>query len=343
MLAHMKVADLSTPALVINGPVLARNLDTMAAALPGPRLRPHVKAHKSTALAREQSARGNRHFTAATANEIVGLARAGLGTDLLLANECLDPARLRAMAAVDGRVTIAVDSDETVAVAAASGIAEILVDVNVGMPRCGCAPDDAGRIADRARAAGLSVRGVMGYEGHVVGEVDPVKRAEQTEASMHELARAHDLVGGEIISGGGTGTFGCNTYASEIQAGSYALMDTSYAQLGLPFDRAFAMLGTVIHAEASYAVADCGLKAQSADHGQPTIDGATVWFCSDEHVTYAPTATPAVGARVFVWPAHVDPTIAMHERYFVADGPGLDAQVVDAWPIDLRGWDVDAR
>ena len=74
---------------------LVRNLDTMTAALPGPRLRPHVKAHKCTALARHQAQRGHTGFTGATPRELLGLARAGLGDDLLLANESGDEQRLR--------------------------------------------------------------------------------------------------------------------------------------------------------------------------------------------------------------------------------------------------------
>ena len=87
----MRVADLPTPALVIDTEAFAFNLDTMAAARPGRSLRPHVKATKCTALAREQAARGHMGFTAATPREIVGLAAAGLGDDLLLANETVDP------------------------------------------------------------------------------------------------------------------------------------------------------------------------------------------------------------------------------------------------------------
>ena len=63
-------------------------------------------------------------------------------------------------------------------------------------------------------------------------------------------------------------------------------------------------------------------------------------FCSDEHVTFTPQQPVRVGDRVLVWPAHVDPTVAYHERMHLADGPGLDATVVDTWPVDLRGWDV---
>jgi D-serine deaminase-like pyridoxal phosphate-dependent protein len=60
------VADLSTPALVVDTTALAHNLDAMSAVLPGARLRPHVKAHKCTSLAREQARRGHTDFTGAT-------------------------------------------------------------------------------------------------------------------------------------------------------------------------------------------------------------------------------------------------------------------------------------
>ena len=63
----------------------------------------------------------------------------------------------------------------------------------------------------------------------------PHERRRLTDASMALLARAHEQVGGEILSGGGTGTYAVNTVATEIQAGSYALMDTAYAKLDIPF------------------------------------------------------------------------------------------------------------
>jgi len=339
------VTDLATPALVVDGPVLERNLATMAEALPGARCRPHVKAHKCTALARRQVEAGHHAFTCATPREVAGMAAAGMGTDLLLANEVVDAERLGRLAALDARVTVAVDSDATVDASARAGLRECLIDVNVGLPRCGCTADDAGRLADRARAAGLTVRGVMGYEGHVVGLADRAERVRQTAECMELLVRAHDAVGGEVVSAGGTGTYDINTWATEIQAGSYALMDNAYGELDVPFGRALTVVATVISVNRrdGFAVADCGLKSLGMDHGNPTIDGALVWFCSDEHVTFSPdpdasdasgSALPAVGDRVHVRPAHVDPTIAYHERLHVADGE----HVVDTWPVDLRGW-----
>jgi D-serine deaminase-like pyridoxal phosphate-dependent protein len=327
----VKLADLTTPALLVEAKVLDANLAAMAGALPGPRLRPHVKAHKCTELARRQAALGHRAFTCATVREVEGMVAAGLGEDLLLANEVADARRLGVL---DARVTVAVDSEATIEAAARGAVREVLVDVNVGLPRCGCAPEDAGRLAERARASGLAVRGVMGYEGHLMLAPEREKRAAGTGEAMERLARAHADVGGEVVSAGGTGTYDLNRLATEIQAGSYALMDTAYAKLGLPFRPALSLLATVISVSPGFAVADCGLKALGMDHGAPAIDGARVWFCSDEHVTFAPEASLRVGERVRVWPAHVDPTVAYHERMHVVDGEA----VLDAWPVDLRGW-----
>jgi len=335
----VKVHDLPTPALVIDADVLEANLATMATALPGRRLRPHVKAHKCTALARVQVRHGHPAFTCATPREVLGMAAAGLGDDLLLANEVLDPGRLAALAAVDARVTVAVDSPATVAAAAAAGLREVLVDVNVGLPRCGCPVDDAGRLADLARSSGLEVRGLMGYEGHLMVVEDRDERLRRLVGVTGALAAAHDAVGGEVVSTGGTGTYDLHEVATEIQAGSYALMDTAYARLGLPFALALSVWATVVSVAPRWAVADCGLKSLGMDHGNPSVDGAAVWFCSDEHVTFAPDpdgplAGVRAGDRVRVWPAHVDPTMAMHERVHVVDGE----DVVDTWPVDLRGW-----
>src|SRR5882762_1697354 len=170
----MNISELITPALLVDSAALEDNLATMAAVLPGSRLRPHVKAHKCTSLALAQRAHGHRSFTCATPREVLGMVAAGLGDDLLLANEVLDPQRVGAMAALQDRavITIAVDSHETVDAAASAGLKYVLVDVNVGLPRCGCKPSDAGHLADYARSRGLVVRGVMGYEGHLMAVDD---------------------------------------------------------------------------------------------------------------------------------------------------------------------------
>ena len=334
----MRVHDIPTPALLIEAGALQHNLDEMAAARPGGALRPHVKAHKCTALAARQAAAGHASFTAPHRGRWSAWPPPGSATTSCWPTRCSTRRRLATMAAVQdtARVTVAVDSDATVEAAAAAGLREVLIDVMVGLPRCGCDPADAGRLADLARAKGLEVRGVMGYEGHLMAVEDRAQRSAQLEACVDDLLRAHDLVGGDVVSGGGTGTYDLHTRVTEVQAGSYALLDTAYAKLGLPFRHALSVLASVVSVSPKWTVCDAGLKSLGMDHGDPTIEGATVWFCSDEHVTFDPGSIGPFrpGDHVRLLPAHVDPTMAMHEQAYLVDGD----DVLEVWPIDLRGW-----
>ena len=333
------LAGLQTPAPVMDAAILEANLARMAQAWPGDRLRPHVKAHKCTELARHQRGSGHTGFTCATIREVEGMVAAGLGEDLLLANEVADASRLGALVADGARVTVAVDSPATVHAAQQAGLREVLVDVNVGLPRCGCSPDDASSLAALARGAGLDVRGVMGYEGHTMLVRDRADRARKVAESMALLEQAHDAVGGPVRSAGGTGSWDLNTSATELQAGSYALMDTAYAAIGLPFGQALTIVATVVSVNQNgWAVADCGLKALGMDQGKPSLaDGSAVLRLSDEHLVFAPPeggSLPSVGDRVRVLPAHIDPTVAYHERLYLVE----EDRVLEAWPVDLRGW-----
>ncbi len=343
--APVKAGDLPTPTLLADAGVLERNVATMAASRPGRALRPHVKAFKCTSLAAELRRAGHTTFCCATTREVEGMVAAGLGDDLLLANEVVDATRLAALGAHvtagRARITVAVDSGETIAAASAAGITEVLVDVDVGMPRCGCQPDEAGSIADAARKAGLHVRGVMGYEGHMMHEADRDTRVAGVTRSMAILESARNQVGGDVVSGGGTGSFDCNDTVTELQAGSYVLMDGDYARLGLPFEEGLVVSGTVVSVgTGGHAVLDAGLKALAMDSGPPGLQGSgKVLFCADEHTTVV-GGSWTVGDRVGLRPAHIDPTISKHEQIHLVDDitSGGDAEVVETWPVDLRGW-----
>lgn len=333
----MKVHELPTPSLLVDVHAFDRNVATMAKQWPGLTLRPHVKAFKSTALAARLAEAGHRAFCCATVREMMGMAAAGLGDDLLLANESLELGRLTSVIESGlARITVAVDSDETIAAAAKAQVPEVLIDVNVGLPRCGCDPAEAGRLADLARSQGLTVRGVMGYEGHLMREPGDTK-ADLVERSMGVLRQAADAVGGDVVSGGGTGTWDTNTWVTELQAGSYCLMDTEYTPHAGDFENALFVNSTVISRSKAWGVLDAGLKAFGMDHGDPKVlDVGDCWFVSDEHITFglAEGAAVAVGDRVRVVPAHVDPTVSQHERLHLVD----DDEVLEVWDVDLRGW-----
>ena len=338
----MNINELPTPAVVLDMDAMQHNIATMASLHPGRRLRPHVKAHKCSSIADLQVAAGHNSFTCATPREILGLVSAGIGNDFLLANEVLDESRLGALADAQDQalISVAIDSHATLDAAVKAGLKSVVIDVNVGLPRCGIDPSKAGALADAARKHGIDVRGVMGYEGHLMMVTDREEKKKQVHAAMSLLASAHADVGGDIVSAGGTGTHDmfAGTTVNEVQAGSYVLMDSQYAQLGYSFAQAMWVVGTVISTNDKWSVIDVGLKSLGMDHGNPSIKNHSVWFCSDEHITFAAnesTPKPQVGERAFVTPAHIDPTMAMHEVAYVTN---IYGEVIDEWPIDLRGW-----
>lgn len=356
--APRTLADLATPALVVDVRALDRNIAAMAGFFAdGPcRLRPHVKAHKTPAIAARQLAAGSCiGLTCATVAEAEAVSP--LCDDLLIANELVGQSKWARVARLAGRlrVTTAVDSRhgaEGLAAAAQSAGTRIgvLVDLDVGQGRCGVEPGEHALSLARLIVGmpALELRGVMGYEGHVQSIRE--RRARETAArqSMAALVGTADLLRGAglpcpVVSAGGTGTFdisGRVPGVTEIQAGSYALMDTDYGAVGLPFEPAFWVLGTVISRPAlDRVVLDCGHKSASKDHGLPTVDGvanARVTAFNDEHavVSVPPQCTIAIGDRVRLRPSHTDPTVNLHDVFYAVEGD----RVVDVWPITARGY-----
>ncbi len=350
--------EVPTPAIVVDRAAVGRNVARARDALAGTRvrLRPHLKAHKTTALLRLQLAGGGAAgVTCATAWEAEVAARAGVHDDLLVANEVADPAGLRSLvraAQAGARVTVAVDHPRHVDLladaAAGAGVAfEALIEVDVGQGRCGVPPgsDDVLDLARRVEAApGLRLRGLQGYEGHAVLLPDRAERERATAAAAKllraERARlaAHGLRFA-LVSGGGTGTLDLAVGGGaldEVQAGSYVLMDASYARLGLPFEQALFCRTTVISRRGDRAVLDAGLKALSAEYGMPvaTDPALVVRALADEHATaHVPAGHPPdVGDAVLLVPAHVDPTVNLHAALHAVAVDGS----VQVWPVDAR-------
>jgi D-serine deaminase-like pyridoxal phosphate-dependent protein len=353
-----RVAEIPTPAIVVDVAAMERNIRRMAEFFAsGPcRVRPHFKAHKTPEIARRQLAAGScTGLTCATVSEAERVAE--FCRDVLVANEPVGPGKAGRLAELARRadVMVAVDSDkgleelDAAALRAGTRIG-VLVDVNVGQNRCGVTPGDAAvRLARQVLSAkGTVLRGVMGYEGHLVGIPDRTDRDARTRRAMTDLvaiARAIRDAGlpCEVVSAGGTGTYditGRIEGVTEVQAGSYVLMDSDYGRLDVPFEQAFWVLGTVVsRATPTRCVADCGHKATTKDHGHPlvrNIEGAEVVALNDEHATIGvpPDCPLDVGDRVYLRPSHTDPTINLHDVLYAVDGE----RVVDVWPIAARGY-----
>ena len=252
-------------------------------------LRPHFKNHKCPTLAFRQLAAGAIGMTCATVAEAECLARHGVQS-LLIANEIADPIKIDRFIDLAGQteVMVCVDNEKIVdAIAAAARKKRIqpglLVDVDVGLHRCGVQPGEAAvRLAKAVLEKGLQFRGLMGYEGQVLRKPPGPEKVEAASAAMRLLIECRDLIEGagipvEIVSAGGTGSYnisGRYPGVTEIQAGSYLVMDTDYRQCCTDFQLALSLLTTVISkTEGERVVVDAGLKTLSAERGMPSVKG----------------------------------------------------------------------
>jgi D-serine deaminase-like pyridoxal phosphate-dependent protein len=346
----MRLSDLPTPALCVDLDAFSRNIDRMHGFFKNRPcgIRPHVKAHKTPAIARIQLDAGScTGLCCAVVSEAEVFAAHGFD-DLLIANEVCDSTKVDRLRSLDERVTltVAVDSLRSVEILAGTGL-RVLVDVNIGLPRCGCPPGDALAIAQAAERSGLRVVGVMGYEGHVTIMEDVAERTGAATKAIDTLMGVVAELRGAgfdtgIVSAGSTLSYdvtGTIEGVTEIQAGSYALMDTAFA-VSSPFEEALRCLTTVVTVQGNIAVLDAGLKTMSVDHGDPKLpDGvaADVLFLSDEHTTLAVREgfDSIVGDRIWLRPSHVDPTVNLHDRLFAFQSD----EVVHEWDVAARGYD----
>jgi 3-hydroxy-D-aspartate aldolase len=344
-----------TPFLAIDLGSMERNIQRMADYFADRRanLRPHVKHHKCSRIAHLQMNAGAVGVTCSTTDEVVVMVRAGI-QDVLLANVVADPARLTAMADVasQARITVAVDSERVARMlsdaARVSGV-EIgfVVDMDVGMGRNGVGSADAGiALAELAsEMPGLRFRGVMAYEGHIMDLPDRAARAAAAQDALAPLAalaeqlrrRSFDVA---IVTGGSAATYdstGDLPFMTDLQCGSYVLMDATYADLLGEFTPAIAVIATVCTAGPQRnIVVNVGAKRMATDWGTPRLAHLDVAHVatSEEHNQFAcpPTPIPEVGERVAVVPAHTCSTMAMYSCAF-----GIrDGAVAETFEIDGR-------
>lgn len=355
---------LETPVPLVDLDRLERNLDRVAgyAAEHGLGLRPHTKTHKSPRVLAAQLARGAVGATVATRREAEVMAAAA--NDVLLAYPAVGPAHAARAAAVAGRVrlTVALDSRRALAdladACAAAGLeAGVLVEVDVGMGRCGVGEPRAA--VDLARSAadrdGVRFEGILFYPGHI--RQPPAEQTEDLEALDARLDEFLAALGDaglapRIVSGGSTPTLFSSHLVggqSEIRPGTYVYNDRTTAAIGACAwdDCAYTVLATVIStAVPGQAVVDAGSKALGREPLPGGAEGGlgalldrpdvVVARASEEHGILDLSATewrPAVGERVRIVPNHVCVSVALHEEVVgVRDGCE-----VERWPVAARG------
>lgn len=360
----MALADVDTPALLLDLDAFERNLHRLNDTLRGRpvRVRPHAKSHKCPQIALRQIALGAVGVCCQKVSEAEAMVRGGV-QDVLVANEVVGTGKLARLAALarESRIGVCVDDagnveDLSRAARTAGSALDVYVEINVGADRCGVEPGEAALALARAiaRAHGLRFAGIHAYHGGAQHLRTPAERAAAIAQAVDKVAHAKALIEADgidvaIVTGAGTGTFTLEAASgvyNEIQPGSYVFMDADYGRNlgedGQPvheFEHSLFILTTVMsHVLPQRAVVDVGLKAHSVDSGMPTVagvPGARYTRASDEHgaIELDGPGIMRLGEKIRLIPGHCDPTVNLYDWLVCYRGD----RVEDLWPISARG------
>ena len=363
----MTKAELPTPALLLDLDRFERNVQKMAAHVKsvGKKLRPHAKTHKCPEIARRQIAAGAVGVCVAKVAEAEVMAAAGV-RNLLITTEVVGAEKIGRLLTVLDRnpETLAVvdNADNIRELAASMGragkVLNVLVDVEVGGRRTGAEPGEPalhlGKLVANERA--LNLRGLQGYAGHCAHVMGWAARRKASHKWMKRLMKTRDLfekhgLSTEIVTGGSTGTFDIDPELpglTELQSGSYCVMDIDYRRIGAKggkindqFETALTVLTTVVsRPSAELAIVDGGFKAFSTDRPFPpeTVEwpGLEFTWAGDEHgrlTIMDPDRAPRLGDRIEFLPPHCDPTFNLYDQLYAMRGDKVEA----VWEIAGRG------
>ena len=359
--------EIPTPALLLDLDRFERNLARMAdhARRTGKGLRPHAKTHRCPEIARRQVAAGALGVACAKLGEAEVMAAAGI-RGLLITTEVVSPAsvaRLIALVRQAPDTIVVMDNPANVAAlapaaAAAGVVVNVLVDIDVGTRRTGITPGEPALALARAVVAerSLRLRGLQGYAGHCAHVIGWSARREASHKALAPLMETRKLLEGaglpvEIVAGASTGTHDIDSELpglTELQSGSYCVMDLEYQRIGGPtgpsltaFEMALTVIATVVSVPAAErAIVDAGLKAFSTDKPFPPEaverPGVAYEFAGDEHgrlVVTDPSRRPSLGERIEFFPPHCDPTFNLYDRIYAMRRDRVEA----IWPIAARG------
>jgi D-serine deaminase-like pyridoxal phosphate-dependent protein len=236
---------------------------------------------------------------------------------------------------------------------------DVLLDTDVGLGRTGVLPESALELTGRiTHSSNLRLKGVQAYAGFVQHiQSYPERKKASLECMQRAAALFRNLKEKEqactIFSGAGTGTYDIDIQISELtelQVGSYAVMDAEYLNIAAKddptrfsdFQPALTLLTTVVsvnHPE--FVTVDAGLKSLYRHGGIPFVitpgftDLRYEWF-GDEYgklIRKDGGDLPQLGTVLELVTSHCDPTINQFDCFYITRGE----KVIDQWPIDLRG------
>jgi len=357
--------DLPTPCLLLDLDTLKTNIRTLQAfvAKHGKRLRAHAKTHKCSRLAALQIEEGAMGICAAKVSEAQGLIASGI-RDVLLTGPAVTPLAHEGIlecARADKGFIATIDNLENATrlselLVSQGRLLQCLLDLDVGFGRSGVPLENFMSFAAAARRLpGLKILGVQAYAGDVQHIADYEHRREANQKCLDAASSALRILRDSgfpdpILSVGGTGShvFDCgHSDVTEIQAGSYALMDVQYRSIGShenaerfdTFAPSLSLLTTVVSTNRKgFVTVDAGLKAVYRDGAIPEVIEPGLhydWFGDEYGKVSGNLANPPLrlGDKLHLVVSHCDPTVNLFDQFFIMQSK----KVVDVWPIDLRG------
>ncbi|MAG35095.1 MAG: amino acid aldolase or racemase [Dehalococcoidia bacterium] len=351
------VEELDTPALLVDLDVMEGNIRRMAAyfAEHGVSWRPHTKGVKVPEFAQQELAAGAIGVTCAKLGDAEAMAAGGVD-NILIANQIVGQRKLeRLVALVHGGTTVivAIDSaDHALALDAAAQAAgvqlNVVVELNVGMDRSGVLPREPAVALARQvhELPGLTLRGLMGWEGHAADILDPAAKRQAIEAAIGTLVATAERCRAaglpcEIVSCGGTHTYQITATLpgiTEVQAGGGIFCDMEYSRW-VDHPIGLSLLASVVsRPDPQRIIVDSGFKALGRPMTDPCprdLDGVTSIGLSAEHGTIgldAPNDAVRIGDKIEIYAGYGDMTVFLHdELYGVRNG-----QVEAIWPVFPR-------
>lgn len=358
----MKLIQLATPSLVIDNKAMSENMKIMNELLFGTQLslRPHYKSNKCSAIARRQIASGAKGITCAKISEAEDLVSCGI-EDVLIANQVVEADKITRVAqlAAKCKLTICVDGFENADALSLAAVREgttiyCYVEFEIGMMRCGVSdPRTYVALAKHVNdLPNLHYAGIQAYAGHVSHMVEMKEREQYVNDIFARVASLKKMLEDngikvEEISGGSTGTatlLAERGLYTELQAGSYLWLDSTYGELEkLPFKNAMYVLSSVVHKRPGLIVLDAGVKSFGVDQGLPTVmtmDGKIVsgtLEANEEHLKiFDPDKELSVGEKVLLIPGHCCSTMNLYNNIYLYE----EDKIVDRYTVTARGCSI---
>lgn len=334
--------QISTPALLLDSGLLESNLSRMARAVKqsGKQLRPHAKAHKCVEIAKRQIAHGACGVSVATVAEAELMAANGI-PGILLTSPLGDPAKVARIAATGAMAVVDHVRQVEWYEAAAMRPIDLLIDLDIGDHRTGASsPAQALEIARAiGKSSKLRLRGLQAYSVSGSHGADVATRRQISQGAFQTAAAARDLLASqgfptEILTGGSTGSWDVDLElpdVTELQCGSYVMMDLAYRRIGIDFHHAMTILATVVSVNHdSFVTVDAGFKAFATDRpfGPEPVHSDAKYRWGGDEFGYL-DAKLALGDRVEFIAPHCDPTVNLYDRIYVCSGETVEA----IWPV----------